>query len=335
MAGLREAGLVRAEKGRGRGWSVNRDLSAITVRDVHAALGEPSVFSVGLRNRLPECRVERAVNAALGCAFGEAEALLMDRLCAVTLARLAEDLRVRVLPTGAPTMSTLPAQAFDATHAEAYDRNLERLLPIKDTLHLLIRWQFSGLPDAARILVAGAGTGAEARFLAPLFPRWRFTLVDPSEAMLAVGRRHAVAEGFVDRCEFHVGLVSSLAADSFDAATSVLVSQFLTDAADRRAYFAEIARRLKPGGLLFNADLCADTGDPSFGSVMDLWLTLAGMPDERRDSFRAAFGSGLAAHGPAEVEAMIAGAGFSAPAQCFQATLIRGWVAALPSVARS
>jgi tRNA (cmo5U34)-methyltransferase len=225
-------------------------------------------------------------------------------------------------------MSNLPAvaQAFDA-HAEAYDRTLEPILAIKATLHLLIRWQFAGLPDAARVLVAGAGTGAEARFLAPIFPRWRFTLVDPSAAMLDVGRRHAVAEGFADRCEFHAGLVSSLAAEPFDAATSVLVSHFLTDAAARQAYFAEIAARLKPGGLLFNADLCADPEHPSFGSVMDLWLSLAGLPDDRKVSFRTAFGRGLAAHGPAEVEAMIARAGFSAPAPCFQAALVRGWMA--------
>ncbi len=217
-------------------------------------------------------------------------------------------------------------QAFDA-HAEAYDRNLEPILAVKDMLHQLLRCQFSGLPDGARILVAGAGTGAEARFLAPIFPRWQFTLVDPAAAMLAVARRHALAEGFADRCEFHVGLVASLAADSFDAATSVLVSHFLTDVDDRQAYFAEIARRLKSGGRLFNADLCADLEDPSFASVMDLWLTLAALPDDRKLSFRAVFGKQVAAHGPAEVEAIIARAGFSAPAQCFQAALIRGWVA--------
>lgn len=217
--------------------------------------------------------------------------------------------------------------AFDATHAEAYDRNLEPLLAIKATLHLLMRWQFSGLPDEARILLAGAGTGAEARFLAPILPRWTFTLVDPSPAMLHVAQRHAAAEGFVDRCEFHVGLVSSLAADSFDAATSVLVSHFLADSAQRQAYFAEIAKRLVPGGRLFNADLCADTEAPTFGAVMDLWLTLSGMPEERKGFFRAAFGSGLAAHGPAEVEAMIASAGFDAPVPVFQAALIRGWTA--------
>ncbi len=339
MAGLREAGLVRAEKGRGGGWSIHRAPSAFTVRDVHVALGEPSVFAVGLRNRLPECLVEQAVNAALGGAFSEAEALLMDRLGTVSLARLADDLQRRarsrdrhqgVHPsTGTTKMPTPPTliQAFDA-YAEAYDRSLEPILAIKATLHLLLRCQFSGLPDSARILVAGAGTGAEARFLAPIFPQWQFTLVDPSEAMLAVGRRHAVAEGFADRCEFHAGFVSSLAGGPFDAATSVLVSHFLTGVDDRQAYFAEIARRLKPGGLLFNADLCANPEDPSFGSVMGLWLTLAGLPDERKASFRAAFGRDLATHGPAEVEAMIAHAGFSAPASVFQAALIRGWTAA-------
>lgn len=95
MAGLREAGLVRAEKGRGGGWSVHRDLSEITVRDVQAALGDPAVIAVGLRSRDPSCLVEQVVNGALAGAFDEAEALLRDRLGAVTLARLADDLRHR------------------------------------------------------------------------------------------------------------------------------------------------------------------------------------------------------------------------------------------------
>ena len=226
-----------------------------------------------------------------------------------------------------PASTPASTQAFDASHAEAYDRSLERLLPFKGALHALMRWSFASLPDDARILVAGAGTGAEVRFLAPIFPQWRFTLVDPSEPMLEVGRRHAVAEGFADRCTFHVGLVSTLKEEGFDAATSVLVSHFLADAGARRAYFAEIAQRLRPGGLLFNADLCADLEDPSFGALMDLWLTLVGMADDRRVFFRAAFGKGLAAHGPAEVEDMIRGAGFEGLVPCLQAGLIRAWIA--------
>lgn len=93
MAGLRERGLVRAERGRGGGWSIGRDPAAITLGDVHAALGHPPLLAIGLRSRLPECLVEQAVNGALEGAVAEAEALLVDRLRSVTLARLAEALR--------------------------------------------------------------------------------------------------------------------------------------------------------------------------------------------------------------------------------------------------
>lgn len=223
-------------------------------------------------------------------------------------------------------MSTTIPQAFDA-HAEGYDRSLEPLLPIKALLHQLIRSQLEDLPASASVLVAGAGTGAEARFLASLFPGWRFTLVDLSAGMLGVAQRHAVAEGFADRCTFHVGTVASLPSDGFDAATSVLVSHFLPDAGERRAYFAEIAKRLVPGAPLFTADLCAELDAPCFGALMDLWQALARVPEDRRGPFRAAFGTAIAAHGPREVEVMIRDAGFSAPAQVFQAALVRGWTA--------
>jgi tRNA (cmo5U34)-methyltransferase len=148
--------------------------------------------------------------------------------------------------------------------------------------------------------------------------------------MLEVGLRHAAAEGFADRCTTHVGLVSSLAEDGFDAATSVLVSHFLPDPDARQAYFADLAQRLKPGGLLFEACLCAELGAPSFEPLMALWLALSGMPEERRPFFVNAFGKDLAAHDPAGVEALLVRAGFPAPVQCFQAALIRGWIATRP-----
>lgn len=100
MAGLRERALVRAEKGRGGGWSLNRDLSAITLHDVHAALGSPTVLAAGLRNRLPGCLVEQTVNGVLETAFAEAEALLIQRFGAVTLASLHDDLQHRARARG-------------------------------------------------------------------------------------------------------------------------------------------------------------------------------------------------------------------------------------------
>lgn len=230
-------------------------------------------------------------------------------------------------------MSAAPSPttpAFDTTHAEVYDRQFEPIRALKDAMHLVLRMQFLRLPPDAHILVAGAGTGAEVRFLAPLFPQWRFTLVDPAPAMLEVARRHAEAEGFADRCTFHVGFVSSLPLQAHDAATSVLVSHFLTNASERQSFFGDIAARLKPGGLLFNADLCADRDDPTFADVLDLWLRMlehSGVPEERRAAWVTSFGQAFAAHGPAEVASMITSAGFTQPAACYQIALIRGWVA--------
>src|SRR5690606_8062855 len=97
------------------------------------------------------------------------------------------------------TAPSLLSTHFNADRAEAYDTQFVAMRPIKDAVHLLVQAQFASLPDEARILMAGAGTGAEARYLAPRFPGWRFTLIDPSAPMLAVARRHAEAEGFADR----------------------------------------------------------------------------------------------------------------------------------------
>lgn len=89
MAGLRRGGYVRAESGRGGGWSIARDLGSTTLLDVHRAVGGARLFAIGVGDADPVCAVERVVNAALGDALSDAEALLIARLGEVTLADLA------------------------------------------------------------------------------------------------------------------------------------------------------------------------------------------------------------------------------------------------------
>jgi Rrf2 family protein len=90
LAGLRERGLVRSEKGHGGGWTLARELSHITLRDVYDAIGAPSLIALGHRSEHPECLVEKAVGNVLDGAFHEAEALLLARFDDVTLASLQE-----------------------------------------------------------------------------------------------------------------------------------------------------------------------------------------------------------------------------------------------------
>ena len=93
MAGLRQAGIVRADKGHGGGWSLARRLDAVSLHDVYAALGTPALFSIGPREESPGCLVEQAVNRSLGKALERAEASLLEELGNVSLADIAADVR--------------------------------------------------------------------------------------------------------------------------------------------------------------------------------------------------------------------------------------------------
>ncbi|MEH3126798.1 Rrf2 family transcriptional regulator [Agrobacterium cavarae] len=91
MAGLRDAGYVTSEKGHGGGWVLARPLAEITLLDIHKALGNPDMFSIGLSGDNPACVIEQSVNVALADAMTEAQALLLGRFGKITLADLARE----------------------------------------------------------------------------------------------------------------------------------------------------------------------------------------------------------------------------------------------------
>jgi DNA-binding IscR family transcriptional regulator len=107
MAGLRDQGYVRSEKGHGGGWTLACDLSEVTLRDIYTALGSPSLLAMGNRTQAPGCLVEQAVNAALNQTFHDAEALLLSRLGAVTLTMLSADLHDRLVARGGSQIKPL------------------------------------------------------------------------------------------------------------------------------------------------------------------------------------------------------------------------------------
>ncbi|QIL90603.1 transcriptional regulator [Microbulbifer sp. SH-1] len=96
LAGLRNQGLVRSEKGHGGGWRLAKDLESVTLYDIHIALGSPGVLALGHRTEAPGCLVEQAVNNAMGEAFNAAEALLLARFREITLASLSRDFHQRM-----------------------------------------------------------------------------------------------------------------------------------------------------------------------------------------------------------------------------------------------
>jgi len=215
--------------------------------------------------------------------------------------------------------------------AAGYDTQWTRMAPIRDSLLFLLETVFADLPDGARLLCVGAGTGAEIAHLARRFPRWRFLALDPAPQMIAACRMRAERDGFADRCESHTGLVGTLADDAaFDGATCFLVSQFLLDPAARTAFFAAIARRLRPGGTLAWADLAWDTTAPDYPAMLRLWMRTmsgAGLDADAIERMRAAYARDVAILPPDRVAALVSAAGFEAPLRFHQAGMIHGWCA--------
>lgn len=222
-----------------------------------------------------------------------------------------------------------PKPIFTADHAAAYDQRFAKLAPLREALHLLVGAVFAELPEQARILCGGAGTGAELIYLAHKFPGWQFTAVEPSGPMLEVCRRKAAAEGIAPRCTFHEGYLESLPeGEPFDAATSLLVSQFVLNKESRIGFFREIARRLKPDGILASADLASNRA--VYQDLLEVWLKLmreTEMAPEQVEGLREVYGRDVGVLSLDETRAIIAAGGFEEPVQFLQTGLIHGWYA--------
>ncbi|MFZ6179084.1 class I SAM-dependent methyltransferase [Nannocystis pusilla] len=139
--------------------------------------------------------------------------------------------------------------------------------------------------EAASLLFVGLGTGAElvpyARFDVP---DWRFTGVDPSDAMLAVARERLATEGLLSRTHLHVGELHSLPpGPPFDGAQMLGVLHHVPET-ERLGLLREVTRRLKPGAPLVVG--CRVGMDPALWDVeLRRWRT-HGIPQEELEHRR-------------------------------------------------
>ena len=117
LGGLRRAGIVQSERGRGGGWTFVRALADVTLADVYEALGEPTILAMGNRTENPGCVVEQAVNRATGALFSLLEEGLREGLRRTTLADLARDTRGRLTGGGAGT-AKVPATGEGSPRSE-------------------------------------------------------------------------------------------------------------------------------------------------------------------------------------------------------------------------
>jgi tRNA (cmo5U34)-methyltransferase len=220
---------------------------------------------------------------------------------------------------------------FDQERASKHDKQFAKLAPMRDGLDLSICMVLSELPDDARILCVGVGTGTELIYLAQHFPQWQFTAVEPATPMLDICRQKAEAYGIASRCTFHEGYLDSLpVSDAFDAATCIWVSHFITQSEERHNFFRQIGARLRPNGYLVSSDLVSDTATLTYQSLLAVTRRMfqyAEMPTKEIEKIIGAYGQDVAILPNQEVESIIAASGFDTPVLFFQTFLIHAWYA--------
>ncbi len=219
---------------------------------------------------------------------------------------------------------------FDKEHAQSYDERFARMAPIKEALHFMTDSMLSSLKDNARILIIGAGTGAELAYLAERHPNWRFVAVEPSEPMFRQLQARCNALHLSGRCTLFHGFLDALQEDGlFDGACALLVSHFLVDKEERRRFFQAISKRLKPEAPFVTADLSADLSTPEGESLLERWFDMmaeAEVPNEKIAQLKAAFEKDVSVLAPEDLEVLIRSAGFGQPLQILQTLLIRAWI---------
>ncbi|MGW6059039.1 Rrf2 family transcriptional regulator [Streptomyces sp. NPDC055189] len=91
LSELRTAGLVDSRRGAGAGWMLARDLEAITLLDVHEAIGSGPIFALHRSSPDPECVVGKGIGPAMAAVYGGIETALREELAKTTLEHVLED----------------------------------------------------------------------------------------------------------------------------------------------------------------------------------------------------------------------------------------------------
>jgi tRNA (cmo5U34)-methyltransferase len=229
------------------------------------------------------------------------------------------------------TLSANDVELFFQQKSSVYDAKIRCSIPGYEALHAMTGdFLRRLLPESANVLAVGVGTGMELMILGRVNPGWRFTAVDTSADMLTLCEQNMQATGLTDRVTLFHGPVGTLvSSQEFDAATSILVSHFISDIQERRGYFQSINAHLKAGGILITADLFGDKHDAAFQRFFEAWklhYASAGIPPEEVEADFAMNRKVATFLTEQEYCQVLADSGFSDIRRFYQAFLFGGWI---------
>ena len=163
-----------------------------------------------------------------------------------------------------------PVRRFN-DRAPVYDGEVGTIIPGYASLHDAARHILRvSLPEAAYVLVCGAGTGNEAVAYASENQGWRITGFDIAEEMVKTANAKVKAAGLQRRVEIIHGGAEDVLQESFDAATSILVTHFIPYD-EKAAYLSDISLRLKPEAKFLTADITGARDTAEFMEHLLAW----------------------------------------------------------------
>lgn len=223
-------------------------------------------------------------------------------------------------------------ERFGGEVAGKYDRGIRMTALGYEALHDMARSLLRlDLGEGARLLIVGAGTGAEILGLAEKEPTWSFTGVDPSPDMTAVARRRVAESGLADRADLRVGYLHDLpTSQPYDAATALLVMHFLPDDGRKLELLRSISERLHPGAPLVLADLHGDETSASFARFLAAWRLrqrAAGMEEKDVEEMFRDLRAVVRFVPEERIVALMREAGFDGVERFYNALLFGGWIA--------
>ena len=219
---------------------------------------------------------------------------------------------------------------FDGDYGEGYEALARQVIPGYVTLFPMV----SALIDpelrrGARVLVVGCGTGIELVTFRKIRPDLRLHGVDPSSRMLELARRRVAETGDAAGISFQLGYASDVPpVPRFDASTLINVLHFVPDDGSKAALLADIATRLRPGGVFVLFDLHGDPGSEEHERYMPTWeryWRIRGMSADETAAFQERIRHGIHFAPPERVLDLAREAGFVESRRFYKSLLYGGW----------
>lgn len=203
-----------------------------------------------------------------------------------------------------------------------------RLVPgFADLQRMALLLLSEGAPEAAAILVLGAGGGLELKVFAEAQPHWRLLGVDPSAEMLALARSNLGP--LESRVELHEGYIDTAPAGPFAGATCLLTLHFLPKE-ERVRTLQQVRLRLEPGApfVVAHHSFPQGHGEPRrWLSRYAAFAVSSGVEPAKASASITAIAERLPILSPEEDAALLRDAGFNDVALFYAGFTFRGWVA--------